>query len=289
MSPDADRKPRATPDGAALAARRPPDGRARIVALTCLALVCSALVATGREPARAVGGVLLACYLPGRLTLDVLRRPGTRSDPVLDHMLAVALSLVATMLLGSVAAGFGLGFTGTRMALLSAVLSAGIGLAALGRTDRELWKQPGEELENPDLGRGELGRPPMARTTESTGVPRWFSPPVALAALPALALSVVLAVQITAYIGQRPADSYYTELSVVTVGGLATVRVNSRERSPENFRCEQRLNGALVRHDRFALRPGRSILLPVTRAGPGLFEIKLFRGTDASAYRRLIL
>ena len=70
---------------------------------------------------------------------------------------------------------------------------------------------------------------------------------------------------------------------------LTTVRVDSRERSAESFRCEQRLHGVLVRQDRFALRPGRSILLPVTQAGPGPVEILLFRGTDASTYRRLIL
>jgi hypothetical protein len=99
----------------------------------------------------------------------------------------------------------------------------------------------------------------------------------------------VLAVQVTAYVRHRPADSYYTELSVVAVGGSPTVRVDSRERSSENFRCEQRLDGVLVRQDRFALRPGRRILLPVTPAGAGKVEIRLFRGTEASAYRRLIV
>ena len=283
MSPDADRKPPAAAGGATLAARWQPAGRARIVALTCLALACSALVATGWEPARAVGGALLACYLPGRLALGALRRPGARSDPALDHTLAVALSLVATMLLGAVAAGFGLGFTGSRMALLSAVLSATVGLAALCRTG----------LGRTGLGRTGLGRMPVAADTAApagpAGAPSWFSPWVALAALPALALSAVLAVQVTAYIRHRPANSYYTELSVVAIGGPAAVRVDSRERSSENFRCEQRLDGVLVRQDRFALRPGRSILLPVTPAGAGRVEIQLFRGTEASAYRRLIL
>jgi hypothetical protein len=121
------------------------------------------------------------------------------------------------------------------------------------------------------------------------GAPRWFSPWVALAALPALVLSAVLAVQISAYIRHRPADTYYTELSVVAVGGPETVQIYSRERSPENFRCEQRLDGVLARQDWFALRPGRRILLPVTPAGAGRVEIRLFRGTEASAYRRLIL
>jgi O-antigen/teichoic acid export membrane protein len=275
MSPDADRKPPGATGGATSAARWPPDGRARIVALTCVALACSALVATGREPARAIGGALLACYLPGRLALGGLRRPGTRPDPALDHTLAVALSLVTTMLLGAFAAGFGLGFTGSRMALLSGALSAVLGLIALRRTD---------------LDSGGLGRTPTATaTTDSTGVSRWLSPSVALAAVPALALSAVLAVQVAAYTRHRPADSYYTELSVVAVGGLTTVRVDSRERSAESFRCEQRLHGVLVRQDRFALRPGRSILLPVTQGGPGRVEILLFRGTDANTYRRLIL
>jgi hypothetical protein len=273
MSPDADRKPPAAARGATLAARWPPDGRARIVALTCLALACSALVAIGWEPARAVGGALLACYLPGRLALDALRRPGARSDPALDHVLAVGLSLLATMLLGAVAAAFGLGFTGNRMAVLSTGLSAALGLAALGRTG---------------LG-GMAAATDPAAPAGPAGAPRWFSRWVVLAALPALALSAVLAVQVTAYIRHRPAGSYYTELSVVAVGAPATVRIHSRERSAENFRCEQRLDGVLVRQDRFALRPGRSILLPLTPAGPGRVEIQLFRGTETSAYRRLIL
>ena len=273
MSPHPDRKPPDAADSATSAARWPPDGRTRIVALTGLALACSALVATGREPARAVGGALLACYLPGRLALSALRRPGTRSEPALDHLLAVALSLVATMLLGAVAAGFGLGFTGSRMALLSAALSAALGLAAFRRTDLD------------------RGGPPTATATatESTRGPRWFSPSVALAAVPGLALSAVLAVQVTAYVRHRPADSYYTELSVVAVGGPAAVQVNSRERSSVNFRCDQRLDGVLVRQDRFALHPGRSIRLPVTPAGAGQVEIQLFRGTETSAYLRLIV
>jgi hypothetical protein len=273
MSPNADRKPSAAADGATLTAHWPTGRRAGIVVLTCLALACSALVATGWEPARAIGGALLACYLPGRLALGALRQPGARFDPALDHVLAVGLSIVATMLLGAVAAGFGLGFTGRRMALLSAALSAALGFAALGRTG--------------------LGRRPVAtdRTAPAGpgGAPRWFSPWVALAALPALALSAVLAVQVTAHIRHRPANSYYTELSVVAVGGSPTVQVHSLERSPENFRCEQRLDSVLVRQDRFALRPGRRILLPVTAAGAGRVEIRLFRGTEASAYRRLIL
>jgi hypothetical protein len=273
MSPNTDRKPFAAAGGATLTAHWPPDHRARIVTLTCLALACSALVDTGWEPARAVGGALLACYLLGRLALGALRRPGPRTDPALDHVLAVGLSLVATMLLGAVAAGFGLGFAGSRMAMLSAALSAALGLVALGRTGR--GRMPA----------GTDAAPPVW----PVGAPRRISPWVALAALPALGLSAVLAVQVTAYIRHRPADSYYTELSVVAVGGPATVRVDSRERSSENFRCEQRLDGVLVRQDRFVLRPGRSILLPLTQAGAGRVEIQLFRGTHASAYRRLIL
>ena len=279
MSHHADRKPQAAAGGATLTARWPPHGRARIAALTCLALVCSALVATGWQPAQAVGGALLACYLPGRLALGALRRPGARADHALDHALAVALSLVATMLLGAFAAGLGLGFAGSRMALLSAALSTVLGLAALRRTDLDLDPDPD----------GTASAPTAAAPTEPTGRPRLFSPWVALAALPALALSAVLAVQVTAYVRHRPADSHYTELSVVAVNGQSTVQVNSRERATENFRCEQRRDGMLVRQDRFTLHPGRRIQLPVTPAGAGRVEIKLFRGTEANAYRRLIL
>src|SRR4051794_23878193 len=101
MSPNVDRKQPPASGGATLAARWPLDRRARIVALTCIALMCSALVATSWQPARAVGGALLACYLPGRLALGALRRPGARFDPALNHLLAVGLSLVVTMLLGA--------------------------------------------------------------------------------------------------------------------------------------------------------------------------------------------
>ena len=269
MSPDADRKAPSAAGGAVSAACRPTGRRCRIVALTCLALVCSALVAIGWEPTRAVGGALLACYLPGRLALGVLRRPDARSDPALDHVVAVGLSLVATMLLGAFAAVFGLGFTGGRMALLSAALCSALGLAALGRTG------PGPATA-------------AAAPSGAAGAPTWFRPWVALAAIPAIALSAVLAVQVTAYVRHRPAASFYTELSVVAVGGPAMVRVESRERSSESFRCDQRLDGVLMRQDRFTLGPGRSILLPLTRSGAGRVEILLFRGTEASAYRRLI-
>src|SRR4051794_14094987 len=136
MSPHADRKAPAAAGRATLAGRSPLDRRAWIVALTCLALVCSALVVIGWEPTRAVGGALLAGYLPGRLALGALRRPGVQSAPALDHVLAVGLSLVTTMLLGAIAAPSGLGFTGSRMALLSAALNAALGLAALRRTGR---------------------------------------------------------------------------------------------------------------------------------------------------------
>jgi hypothetical protein len=269
MSPEADRKAPGAAGGAVLAACRPMGRRCRVVALACLALVCSALVAIGWEPTRAVGGALLACYLPGRLALGVLRRPDARSDPALDQVVAVGLSLVATMLLGAVAATFGLGFTGSRMALLSAALSAALGLAALGRT-----------------GPGRV--PAAAARSRPAGASMWFRPWVALAALPAIALTTVLAVQVTAYVRHRPAASVYTELSVMAVGGPEMVRVESRERSSVSFRCDQRLDGVLMRQDRFTLEPGRSILLPLTRSGAGRVEVLLFRGTEASAYRRLI-
>jgi hypothetical protein len=269
MSLDVDRKPTATTDGVVLTARWGRNRRGRIVALTCLALACAAFVASGWEPARAVGGALLACYVPGRLALAALRRPGARSDPAIDHVVAVGLSLVATMLVGALVAGFGLGFTGSRMALLSAVLSAGLGLAALIRTG--------------------VGPMPVDAEAGAIAGPKWFSPWVALAALPALVLSAVLAVQLTAYVRHRPATSYYTELSVVAVGGPPVVQVHSRERSAETFRCDQRLDGVLVRQDRFTLHPGRSIRLPLTQAGAGRVEIQLFRGAKGAAYRRLIL
>jgi hypothetical protein len=267
MSLDVERKPAAETSGTILTTRWGRNRRGRIVALTCLALACTAFVASGWEPARAVGGALLACYLPGRLALGALRRPGARS--ALDHVVAVGLSLVATMLVGALVAGLGLGFTGSRMALLSAVLSAALGLATLIRTGVE----------------------PMPVDTEMAPAagPRLFSPWVALAALPALVLSAVLAVQVTAYIRHRPATSYYTELSVSAAGGPPVVQVHSRERSPETFRCDQRLDGVLVRQDRFTLRPGRSIRLPLTQEGAGRVEILLFRGTKGTAYRRLIL
>jgi hypothetical protein len=269
MSLDVERKPAAETSGTILTARWGRNRRGRIVALVCLALACSAFVASGWEPARAVGGALLACYLPGRLALGALRPPGARSDPALDHVVAVGLSLAATMLVGALVASFGLGFTGSRMALLSAVLSAALGLAALVRTGVE----------------------PMPVDTEAAAPagPRWFSPWVALAAFPALVLSAVLAVQVTAYVRHRPATSYYTELSVAAVGGPPVVQVHSRERSPETFRCDQRLDGVLVRQDRFTLRPGRSIRLPLTQAGAGRVEIQLFWGAKGTAYRRLIL
>jgi hypothetical protein len=113
--------------------------------------------------------------------------------------------------------------------------------------------------------------------------PRWRW----LAAAPAVALGVVLAVQLHGY---RAAGSWYTELAVVgETGSGATVVVHSRERHTTGFRYETRAGGAVVQTARFSLAPGERREFTVSRADRGRVEVRLYRADDRTPYRYLVI
>jgi hypothetical protein len=125
------------------------------------------------------------------------------------------------------------------------------------------------------------GRPPS--TVHFRPNRRW------LWAVPAAALTVVLAVQVVAATRYRPADSYYTELFAVTTGAGITVVVHCVERSTMDYRYEELAAGTIVASARFRLAPGQRQGFPLTDPGGRRAEIRLYVGDSTDPYRRLIL
>ena len=210
------------------------------------------------DAARLAAGLVLSLYLPGALAVAALFR--RRVDPVLRVVLSIALSLAATMFVGLVVATVRLGFgAGT---VSAGLLAACLLLAAAARVRR-----PSTSKRLPAL----TPRIPWRHV---------------LAGAPALALTVLLVVAIAASTRYRSADSYYTELAAQRSGGGTVVVVACHERRSLRYRYEERVDGAVSRTERFALRPGQRVQFAVS--GPtGHVDVTLYREDASGPYRRL--
>jgi hypothetical protein len=104
------------------------------------------------------------------------------------------------------------------------------------------------------------------------------------AALPALALTALLVVQLVAATRHRTPDSYYTEFAIEPSG---TVLVHSRERAETRFRYEVRVGGAVRQSAGFTLRPGERREFPLALAPEERADVRLYRAGEDQPYRRL--
>jgi hypothetical protein len=223
--------------------------------LGAVAVACAAVVTVVGGPARFVTGAVLALYLPGQLAALALRRSIGR-DGVFAAALVVPLSIAATAAVGLVVAAAGWPFRPAVVGWLLAAVCQPLALVAAL------------------TGKG--GPRPLA----VRGLRHWW------AALPVLALTALLGVQLVAASRHRTPDSYYTEFGIQPSG---SVLVHSRERATTRFRYEVRVGGAVRQSAGFTLRPGERREFPLD-LGPGeRADVRLYRA-DADAdepYRRL--
>jgi hypothetical protein len=239
--------------------------------LAAAAVLAVVLCVAAPGPVRVPAGLLLCCYLPGRLAVEALFPPASTAtgstatpstvDGYLRTVLSVALSLVVTMAVGLavVLMHAGLRTVPVCAGLLAACLV--LGVAAYARGDQPL------PVRWPD------------RHTASRYI---------LASLPALLLTIVLVIQVLAVARYRSADSEYTQLAAQPSGDGGQVAViRSHERHPVDFRYEQLVDGGTVRSAWFTLRPGQAVEYPLS--GPaGHIEVLLYRAGQTSPYRRLL-
>lgn len=224
--------------------------------LGAASVACAVTVTVVGGPVRFAAGVLLALYLPGQTAVLALR-PAIGRDAVFGTALAVPLSIATTAAVGLLLAGAGWGFEPRLIGWLLAGFCVPLSVvAALGsRGGRALrWSL----------------RPRTAR--------HWW------AALPALALTAFLAVQVVAATRNRAADSYFTEFAL---SGSGSVLVHSRERGTTRYRYEVRVGGGVRQSAGFTLRPGerREFRLDLSPDERG--DVRLYRADDQSPYRRL--
>jgi hypothetical protein len=234
-----------------------------VLAHVAAALGCAALALLASGPPRFVAGVLLGLVLPGRLAVVALlpSRPG-----LLGHVLTVPLSLATCATVGLVVAGTRHGF---HPVLVVAGLAAACLLLACIATVRRYRRQD-RRVRSAGFGVGPIGslRPRV-----------WW-----LAAVPTLALSAFLVVQLAAATHHRTADSYYTEFAVEG----SDVVVRSREREAVHFRYEASQGGVVVQSAEFNLRPGEQARFALYPAPGARVEARLYRAGAGTPYRRLI-
>jgi hypothetical protein len=222
--------------------------------LGAAAMACAAIVTWTGGPVRFAAGAVLALYLPGQLAVLALRRT-TGRDAVVGAALVVPLSIAATAVVGLVMAGAGWPFEPGPVAwwLAAACVPLALGSA---------WARWGARV----------------RPVTVPNPRHWW------AAVPALALTALLAVQVVAATRHRAPDSYYTEFAVEPSG---SVLVHSRERATTRFRYEVRVGGEVRRSAGFTLRPGERREFPLGLGPDERADVRLYRADEQTPYRRL--
>jgi hypothetical protein len=271
--------------------RRTPPAVTRPVGLVALAAAAAVLVVATDGPVRALAGAALGLYLPGRLA--VLWLLGRTADRVLAVVLTLTLSLVATMLVGLVAAAA----RRVEPAVVAVGLLVVCGLLAGGawaRAGRAEGTRPGSvEQAGPaeQVGSVEQAGPAeQVGSVERAGLAgRGRRLAIVAAAIPAVLLAGVMAVRIVDVVRYTPADGYYTELSVRSGAGRSAV-VHSRERDPTRFRLEERVDGVVVQTAMFTLGPGqRGDVGLLTSSAAGRVEVVLYKMDQDAPYRRVTI
>ena len=224
------------------------------------AAACATVVSFVGGPARFAAGAVLALYLPGQLAVLAMRR-ATGRDGVLAATLVVPLSIAATAAVGFVVAAAGLRFEPAVVGWLLVAVCLPLAVAAALARRRGPQPPPG---------------PQPARVPGVRALRHWW------AALPALALTALLVVQLVA--ATRTPDSYYTEFAIEPSG---TVLVHSRERAETRFRYEVRVGGAVRQSAGFTLRPGERREFPLALAPEERADVRLYRAGEDQPYRRL--
>jgi len=226
--------------------------------LGAAAAACAAIVTVSGGPVRFAAGLVLALCLPGSLGVLVLRRD-TGRDGVFVAALVVPLSIAATAAVGLLVAAAGWSFRPAVVGWLLAAVCLALGVAAASTGPRAARPEP--------------------RAARASRYWRYW-----WAALPALALTVVLVLQLGAATRQRTPDSYYTEFAIQPSG---SVLVHSRERATTRFRYEVRVGGTVRQSAGFSLRPGERREFPL-RLGPDeRADVRLYRADGDEPYRRL--
>jgi len=247
--------------------------------LGAAAAACAAIVTVSGGPVRFAAGLVLALCLPGSLGVLVLRRD-TGRDGVFVAALVVPLSIAATAAVGLLVAAAGWSFRPAVVGWLLAAVCLALGVAAASTGPRAARPEPRAARPEPRAARPEprAARPEPRAARASRYWRYWW------AALPALALTVVLVLQLGAATRQRTPDSYYTEFAIQPSG---SVLVHSRERATTRFRYEVRVGGTVRQSAGFSLRPGERREFPL-RLGPDeRADVRLYRADGDEPYRRL--
>jgi O-antigen/teichoic acid export membrane protein len=286
-----------------------PEPARRPLAFAALAALCAAAVAVGSlappqgragtavAAARVVAGLVLCCYLPGRLAVGLLLprlggaahggaahgaeagsgRAGS-GDGILGATLTLALSLVATMLVG-----LGITATGHRPDALG-VAAGQLGACVLLAAAWYARARRGGRAGRPSVPAPGGGPPAGGVPVRHVSVRQW------LAAAPAVLLTALLLAQVAGAARDRTPESYFTELAVERTGNdPPLVVVHSHEREPTDFRVEQRVAGRPVAAAAFWLRPEERAEFVVAASPAGHIEVRLYRSDQAAVYRRVTL
>jgi uncharacterized membrane protein len=226
------------------------------VGLVTAAVACALTVTLAGGPARFAAGAVLALYLPGHALVLALRRV-TGRDGVFGASLVVPLSIGVTAAVGLVLAAGGRPFEPAVVGWPLAVICAALAAVAAVAGDR-----------------GATPRRPLP----TTGLRYWW------AALPVLALTGLLAVQVVMAVRHPSPDPSYTEFALDPSG---SVLVHSHERATTRFRYEVRVGDAVRRSAGFTLRPGERREFPLNLGPHERADVRLYRADERTPYRRL--
>jgi hypothetical protein len=245
--------------------------RRSVLALMLLATAgaCTTAVVTFGGPARLIGGLPLALFVPGELEVLTLFPTLRPADRYLRAILAVVLSFGTTMLVGLV-------IVVSRLAFDAKTVSVGL-LAASVVLTASVFMRP------PRATHGHSQHRPFA-------FPKRLGWRHVLASIPVLLVTILLITQVAGAARHRVPDSYYTELGLGPAHASAsTVTVHSLERKTMDYRIEVLAGSIVEESKRFALRPGQHRQFGLSSLPLGRIEVRLYIGTAITPYRDLIV
>jgi hypothetical protein len=216
--------------------------RRGICALMVVALGCA--VCTGWAPWRPIhvsAGLLLVFLLPGLLASYVIA-PAPVESARFRLVLAVALSITVTILVGSLEAAAADAITGRASAVIWFVVCAISGTAGIARANREIRSQHSA----------------------------WPYLPVWRALVfPIVGLLLLVALSANFLVDYR--DPQYTELGIVSRRGRTIALVTNRNDSPRTYLYELLANGDVIKRGRVRIGSGRSAVIPFGNVPYGSF------------------
>jgi hypothetical protein len=234
-----------------------PATRRHVMAAGGCSLVGAGCVAAEIPWLRTVAGLALCLLLPGYLASLALAPRVGDLGPRSRLVVAVALSVVATMAVGLVAAAtVGVGSASVGLGLGAACLT--LTLAGLVRADRR--------------------RPPVRSGP-------W--PARRLVILLPVVLAGVAFAAIALRAAGGPSATGFTELAVEPRGNRLVAVATSHEHATIGFRYQLLVGGRPARAGAIALRPGERRELPLPAARGRRLEVRLYAPGQPGPYRRV--